>query len=103
MRCDIYVKVFVNETEILKTDFENNKNFVRVNRGFQSKDVSKGPISKSTKIKIQIWDDNFSSDDLLQETDGDIDSYLNEPLRKGFRSNKIETSSIWIDELENAQ
>lgn len=97
--CDVYVKVFADGNEILTTERTDNTNFLHLNRVLKPEDFSKQPISKATKIKIQVWDQNtLFSDELVQETDGDIDSYLNKPLRTQ-NGNFIETSTIWFDEL----
>lgn len=69
---------------------------------------SNKPIPKSSKIKIEVSDyDTFfnGGDDLIQRTEGDIDSFLTTPICEGYKSspiveNLIETIVIWKDETE---
>lgn len=65
-------------------------------------------LKNSTTIKIEVWDASsefFENDAIIQKTEGNIDSFLNEPIRKGTRfdeylRNKIETMSFWRDACE---
>lgn len=92
----------MNGKEVLKTDWITDINVVHMNHILKPTDFSKDPIPKTTTITIQVWDQNtFSADDLVQETTGDIDDYIKEPLRKGYETNLIETSTIWVDEVKN--
>lgn len=59
-------------------------------------------------IKIELWDDDSgffaNPDDLILETEGNVESFMKTPIRDGavFNShqNLIETTSFWQDELE---
>lgn len=67
-------------------------------------------IPKESKIKIELWDDNigfwslFQKKHLLFSTEGTIDNFLKNPIRKGavvfHYRNTIETISFWQDELK---
>lgn len=59
-----------------------------------------------SKIRIEVWDDDSgfisSPDDLILQAEGDIDSFKDEPVRRGstFSGNtsSIELSISWQDE-----
>lgn len=64
-------------------------------------------ISKASTIEIQIWDKKaafWEKTSLILQTKGDVDSFLNEPLRTGAvirgKQNAIETVSFWQDEYK---
>lgn len=87
----------------MKTQTEKNKISYDVDKTF-----STGKIKKSSIIKIEVWasktDKNDDNDKLILRTEGDIDSFLEEPLRTGTQFNnglnRIETMSFWQDEYE---
>lgn len=66
-----------------------------------------GKISKDSKIRIEIWDESsafFETDHLILTTEGNVDTFLKEPLRKGAwvgdQQNAIETVSFWQDDYK---
>lgn len=105
--CDTYFKIKVNGAEIMNTrGTANTQSEFEANIMWESK-----RIPKNSSIEVQVWDKDeriFSgNDDLLLETNGDIDSYLKNPIRKGAEfkdynnyANFIETAAFWIDELK---
>lgn len=81
----------------MKTHTEKGKDSYDVNRSFTTAEIPK----KST-IKIEVWRPKSSSKDkLILSTEGDVESFLKEPLRKGTHfdegDNRIETISFWED------
>lgn len=64
-------------------------------------------IRKNSKIKIEVWHVKrifWDTDGLIQSIEGDVESYLREPLRQGDhvykKFNFIETMSFWRDEYQ---
>lgn len=98
--CDPYIKLFVNGTKEEETKIQDGINLFNANVIYLSK-----KIPKTTTIKIQVWDSDsflYGGDDLIQETEGTIDSFLQQPIRYGAQKdgeqNAIETSVFWQDE-----
>lgn len=67
-------------------------------------------IPKNSTIRIEIWDKGagfWKSDALIQRTEGNVESFLNKPLRNGGNCsenhNSIETMSFWSDEFIGAE
>lgn len=87
----------------MKTPKETDKFVTNVNRTFTSV-----KIPKNSSIRLEIWDAKSGffekKDELILRSEGDIDSFLNEPIRKGVYVlgdlNRIETMSFWIDEYK---
>lgn len=99
--CDPYVKLFINGVHIKETEVRNNANVFNAKLFYESE-----KIPKTSNITIQVWDADYSpfdKDDLIQEANGDFDSFLKEPIRKGATNNKkqnfIETVTFWRDEI----
>lgn len=106
VKCDPYIKLFIDDKLILQTERKDETSVYDVNVIYESKQ----PIPKTTTIKIEVWDyDSFlnGADDLVQDTEGNIESFLIEPVREGIRSNTtgfvnlIESFVIWKDEKMN--
>lgn len=65
-------------------------------------------IAKDSVIRIETWDAStgfWESDSLIQKTEGNVDDFLNEPLRKGVKcadskQNSLETMAFWRDETK---
>lgn len=101
--CDPYVKLFINDEKVLETTAQENICCFNVNATYQSI-----KIPKKLTIKIEVWDDDSgffgSADDLIQSTEGSIDSFMKTTLRDGAvfstQQNLIETISFWQDELK---
>ena len=110
--CDPYVKLFIDGKWIHDTSSEDDITTYNVDYQYVSE-----KIKKSSEIKIQIWDKDWTtlwgSDELIFETIGDVNSFLNEPYRGGqlFESinsfltiqNSINTYSFWEDEYEKTK
>lgn len=64
-------------------------------------------IAKNSTVRIEVWDSSYAfweSDALIQTAAGNVDSFLNEPLREGAhcyenKQNSLETMSFWRDDL----
>lgn len=100
--CNPYVKLFVNGAEKLRTPTAQHKYVFNADVTFTT-----SKIPKNSTIMIQIWDASaafWEKDALILNTEGDIDSFLNEPLREGViikdNRNAIETVPFWQDEYE---
>lgn len=98
--CDPFVILYVNDKEVLRTSKETDQFVTNVNKTFTSM-----KIPKTSKIRIEIWDARsgyFEKDMLVLKNEGDVDSFLSEPIRRGVYVlgdlNRIETMSFWIDE-----
>lgn len=100
--CDPSLKLFVNDELMIETS-KLLKRF-----SFDAKiTFTTAKIRKNSRIKIEVWHVKhgfWSSDGLIQSVEGNIESFLNEPLRQGHHAykndNRIETISFWRDELE---
>lgn len=69
------------------------------------KSFTTAKIKKTSIIKIEVLRPKSGGDDkLILSTEGDIESYLKEPLRKGHHfdmgDNQIQTVSFWEDAYE---
>lgn len=99
--CDAFLKLFVNDELVLVTPK------LREVFTFDAKiTFTTGKIRKNSKIKIEVWHMKrafWDTNGLIQSTEGDIESYLNEPIRQGHHvykdDNHIETISFWRDEF----
>lgn len=97
------MKLFINNETVIETKPRENECCLDANVTYQSIKIPK----KST-VKIEIWDDDSgffgSSDDLVQSTEGSIDSFMKTPIRTGatFSTNQnlIETIVFWQDEFQ---
>lgn len=93
--------MFINNEKVIETAPQENECCLDTNVTYQSIKIPK----KST-IKIEVWDDDSgffgSADDLVQSTEGNIDSFLKTPIRVGAMfstdQNLIETIAFWQDE-----
>lgn len=99
--CNSYVVLFVNGDQVMKTHTEKDEYTYDVDKTFTT-----GKISKKSKITIEVWrPKTLGHDKLIMRTEGDVDSYLKEPLRVGAHfahgDNRIETMSFWKDEYED--
>lgn len=101
-----FIKLFVNDELVKESPKRTDKTLHDVDITYET-----AKIPKNSTIKLEIWDANgsafWSSEKLLFSTDGDIDSFLNEPVRKGAIEvhnlddvNSIETMSFWLDEYK---
>lgn len=100
-QCDPYVKLFINGENVRTSGARANNCCHDVDVTYTSK-----KIKKSSTIMIEVWDDDSgflgSADDLILRSSGDVDSFLNEPIRLGAiiynLQNQLETVSFWQDE-----
>lgn len=103
--CDPYVKLLINDKEVYKTRAKLNRHVFDDNVRFVSE-----IIPKSSKIKIEVWDDDsqeflyWSEDDLIQREEGDIESFIKAPIRYGAHNsdlrNSLEVAVFWRDEYK---
>lgn len=86
---------------MMRTNTEKNKISYDVDKIFTS-----AKIPKTATIKIEIWNSksNAKEDKLILSSEGDVNSFLEQPLRTGAHfdqgDNRIETISFWQDEYE---
>lgn len=100
--CDPYVKLFINNEKVIQTKPIENLCCLDANVTYQSI-----KIPKKSSLKIEVWDDDSgffgSADDLVQSSEGSIDSFIKTPIRSGAvfatHQNLIETIVFWQDEL----
>lgn len=100
--CDPYFILYINDKEVLKTAKKVDKFFSEVDKTFTSAKIARNSI-----IKLEIWDASsgfWEKDALILRSEGDVDSFLNEPLRNGIYVlggvNAIETISFWADDYK---
>lgn len=110
--CDPYVKLIINDEEILRSPSRTNIAIYDLNYRYVS-----GKIPRNSNITVEIWDDDqftgflafaSSSDDLVLRSEGNIDDFLNNPFRTGVVTtgaqfngqNSISTYSFWEDEYD---
>lgn len=100
-KCDSYIKLFVNDQEVLKTAKKKNRDSYNPYVTFTT-----DRIAKNATVRIEVWDSSYAfweSDALIQTTEGNVQSFLNEPLRVGAhcyenKQNSLETMSFWRDD-----
>lgn len=103
LKCNSYIKVFVNNKELIRSS-------TKLIRGEYDPMITltTEKITKNATIRIEVWDSHFGfwgNDELIQSTEGSVESLLNNPLREGAdcgnsNSNSIETMSLWQDEYQ---
>lgn len=100
--CDSYVVLFVNDEQVMKTETVKSRESYDVNKIFTT-----AKIPKTATIKIEVWHsktDDANKDKLILSTEGNVESFLQRPLRTGTEFekgvNQIETMSFWQDERE---
>lgn len=102
--CNPFVKLFVNGEKVKESPKRKDKILHDVDITFETT-----KIPKNSTIKLEIWDASsilwvWASDELIFSTEGDIESFLDEPFRKGIREfeylDSIETMSFWINEYK---
>lgn len=100
--CNSYIKLFVNGREVYRSQTRKDKFVYDAEYNHVT-----GKIPKTSKIRIEVWDESsaiFENDHVILETEGDVDSFLKEPLRKGAwvkdQQNAIETVSFWQDDFK---
>lgn len=102
-KCDAYVKLFINDKEMVKTTKRKNRDSHNPHVTFTTEKIPKNSI-----IRIETWDAStgfWETISLIQKTEGTIDDFLNEPLRKGVKCvdnkhNSLETMVFWRDETK---
>lgn len=100
--CDPSIKIFVNDELMFETPKLLNQFAFDAKVTFTTLKIRKNSI-----VRIEVWHVRrtfFDEDGLIQSVEGDIKSYLNEPLRQGDHfyeaENRIETISFWRDEYQ---
>lgn len=100
--CSPYIKLFVNGEKVLQSTPRKKVFF------FDADIMYTTPrIRKNSTIAVEIWDAgtwSAETDALIQRTEGNIESFLSQPLREGVESNgrrnSIEAVSFWQDKFE---
>lgn len=98
--CDPYVKVFINGEPTKITQYREDTCCYDVGETYISKN-----ISKSSVVKIEVWDSDTGEDDLVLTTNGTIDSFLQNGfrnLRFHFSENYIATAAFWEDDYKKS-
>lgn len=100
--CSSYIRLTVNGKEGVTTEIEKDKHSYNVDKTYTTERISKKSI-----IKIEVWRAKSMTsheEKLILSTEGDVDSFLKEPIRKGTHfdhgDNRIETMSFWQDAYE---
>lgn len=106
--CNPLIRLFINGKSILEKGRNPNADCFDPNISYTSNEI---PVNST--IKIEVWDDDtsiFGLDlDLVQREEGNVESFINEPIRKGalipwhftkpfrrgFQQNSIETDLSW--------
>ena len=100
-QCEVYAIISLNGNEEFRTSVKESKTIHNFDQAF----IFDYPIPKSSKITIELWEDDAIQDDLILRTSGDINSFLQHPFRtctlvnsydsfvKG--QNSINTYSFW--------
>lgn len=103
--CDIYVKLYINNVMVKQSKTVDNTAMYDAELTYRS-----GKINKSSKIKIELWDnDDPVKHSRVFDTEGNISSFILEPIRCTYRANIynttkfVETTTIWIDHLEEVE
>lgn len=104
-QCKPYIKLFINNEPVWRSSIiKNDKTLHDPDLTF---DTAK--ILKNSTIVLQIWDAGcglLSKKEFEFSTNGDVDSFLNQPFRENDRKfigrftkiEAIETMSFWLDE-----
>lgn len=97
-----FVKLFVNGKQVKESPKRKDKILHDVDITFETAKIPKNSI-----IKLEIWDAAnvlWIWDKLIFTTEGDIESFLNEPYRISFREyddiHSLETMSFWLNEYK---
>lgn len=101
-KCDSYVRLFINDKEVLKTVKKKNRDNYNPYVTFTTE-----RIAKNATVRIEVWDISYAfweSDAIIQKTEGNVESFLNKPIRYGAqchenKQNSLETMSFWRDEM----
>lgn len=108
LHCDIYVKLFINDELIYRSPKKEDSLMYDIKYQYISK-----LIPKTSIIRIDVWDSDSglfgSEDDLILRTQGDVNSFLQNPFRTGTTTknaspngqNSINTFVFWKDEIEH--
>lgn len=101
--CNSYIRLFINEEEVMKTEMEKGKTSYNVDKTFTST-----RIPKTSTIKIEIWRSKSLAhhhEKIILRTEGNVESFLKQPIRSGAHfehgDNRIETMSFWQDDYNN--
>lgn len=99
--CDSYINIFINDEDVVKSPKEINKISYDAKITYTTVKIPK----IATVVRIEVRDAN--SGRLLLSTAGNVNSFLNKPLREGDspcksvrNTNSIEIISFWIDEYQ---
>lgn len=107
--CNPFIKLFVNGELIKESPTRADKTLHDVDITYETP-----KISINSTIKLEVWDAGsmfWSSPKLMFSTEGDVESFLTDPVRKSANGahmeaqlldevNSIETMSFWLDELK---
>lgn len=103
--CNPYIKLYVNGELVKESPKRADKTLHDADITFETT-----KISINSTIKLEIYDAGsmfWSSDKLIFSTEGDVHSFLTEPVRIGSNEEQsldvvhsIETMSFWLDEYK---
>lgn len=98
--CDLYVKVLVDNNEICRTDFQRDQMDVDF-----FKTCISNKVSKSAKIKFELWDEDVQNDDVLDRWESNIDQAVESGIStKDFEkwSSDLRAKVFWKDEYADS-
>lgn len=100
--CDPFVRIYINDELVDETSKMDNTYVYDADHQFIS-----GKIKKSSKIKIEVLDDDGNDNpELILQTEGTIDDFIKNPYRSGGElssaiireRSSINTYVLWEDE-----
>lgn len=97
-----FIKLFVNDKQVKESPKRKDETLHDVDITFET-----AKIPKNSTIKFEIWDGScgfWSGEKFIFSTDGNVESFLNDPFRENDRDTKkidaIEIMSFWRDEYK---
>lgn len=100
--CDLYIKLFINDVVVSETKSVDNESTVYPQFTYIS-----GEIEKTAKITVELRDDDGSTTELIYKAEGNIQSFIDNPIRTpsdkwtiNKKATIIETSTTWLEHFE---
>lgn len=102
--CNPFIKLFINDELVKQSPKRSYKALHDADITYET-----AKIAKNSTIKLEIWNGGsfWTRERMIFTTDGDIDSFLKQPIRIGIGEvqtldnvNSIETMSFWLDEYK---
>lgn len=101
--CKPYVKLFVNDKLVKESTTKKHNTLHDANISFETAKI----LKNSTILRLEIWDAGsglWSGTKSIFWTSGNVESFLNEPIRKNNMNSSetidAEIISFWRDELK---